>query len=75
MTALASPWLAPVQAEKTVNLKEWNENYIFITYPEKQTNSNHYTTATTIKKRTHILISAEKLAHSWHFRAILSTLA
>lgn len=38
VTALPSPWLATVQVEKTVNLKEWNEKTIFnfITYPKKK---------------------------------------
>lgn len=61
VTALPSPWLATVQVEKTVNLKEWNEKTIFnfITYPKKKKKkrkriSNSYTTAMTTKKRERI---------------------
>lgn len=80
MTALPSPWLATVQVENTVKLKEWNANSIFnfIAYPEKKrkkkkTPQNNIQQQRQQKRRTHIFISAEKLAHSWHFHTILFT--
>lgn len=79
LTALPSLWLTMVQVEKTVNLKEWNENSIFnfFTYAEKKKKKEPQINIQQQQQQKndipYLIISAEKLAHSWHLHTILST--
>lgn len=70
MTALPSPWLARVQIEKTVKLKEWIQisSLILLSTHKKnpQNNNNPPTHTHNNKKKTHIFVSVAKWADSWH---------